>query len=247
MEQCFSPLDRNFYGRGDPTLTGDLAEEGRFAEGGRVVCTPKGSMDTHVLPLFIHHMNEFVRRFIPKTVFYLLTLDGCGSRKGAEWVQGALDAKCEVVLAPANTSHFVQPCDQDINKGFKLRIREVRDDLMHQNVTDTKSVRLKLMCGVEALQNISIEHCAISFAKTGLYRFQRDFAKRFQREIIEVMDNKSDGEHDDETADAQTLRLSLKICENRNREDPARVVQRLVTFLSRRRTTNSVLLGLQPP
>lgn len=117
---------------------------------------------------------------------------------------------------------------------------------MHQNVTDTKLVRLKLMCGVKAFQNISAEHCAVSFAKTGRYSFQRGFAKRFQREIIEVIDSKSDEEHDEKTVDAQTLRISLNISENKNREDPTRVVQRLVMFLARRRTTNSVLHGLQP-
>lgn len=123
MEQFFSPLDQNFYSRGNPALSGDLGQEGWFSKGGRVVCIPKGSMDMHVFHLFIHHKNEFVRQFAPTNVFYLPTLDVHGSRKGAEWVRFALDTKCEVAFAPANKSHFLQPCDQDIDKGFKLRIR----------------------------------------------------------------------------------------------------------------------------
>lgn len=72
----------------------------------------------------------------------------------------------------------------------------------HAPVTDTKSVRSKLMCGAKAFQSISVEHCAISFPKKGLCPFQRDSAKRLQLELIEVMDSHRDREHDEETADA---------------------------------------------
>lgn len=77
--------------------------------------------------------------------------------------------------------------------------------------------------------------------------FQRDFASRFKRDVIEVEDSESDFENSEETSDTRNLRISLRICENKNKDDPARVLQRLFIFLVKHRTTNSVLLGLRPP
>lgn len=65
-----------------PNQTGNIILEGWFSEGAMVVTTAKGSMYMKVLPLFIHHLNEFVRRFVSMDDLYLLTLDGHGSRKG---------------------------------------------------------------------------------------------------------------------------------------------------------------------
>lgn len=40
-----------------------------------------------ILPLFITHVNKFVRKILDEDVPYLLTLDGHGSRKGFAWVE----------------------------------------------------------------------------------------------------------------------------------------------------------------
>lgn len=186
ISNWFQPLQAHMYSNANGALIGNLISEGWFPEGGVVLCTEKGSMDMTVLPFFIKHLNTFVRQFVAPEVHYLLTLDGHGSRKGMEWVEECVNNNCEVVVAPANASHFLQPCDQAINKTFNRHIRDVRDELMKQRVTDTTSIGVKLMCGVRAFQQITIEDCASSFCKTGIFPFQRNFARRFK--LVAVID-----------------------------------------------------------
>lgn len=106
--------------------------------------------------------------------------------------------KCEAVLAPANTSHFLQPCDQDVNKTFQGRVRLVRDELTKYVITDTKSIGVKLMCGVCAFKEISAADCAMAFCKTGIYPFQRDFASRFRPAVIELDEDEDQETHTEE-------------------------------------------------
>lgn len=120
-------------------------------------------MDMTVLPLFITHLNTFVRKYVAGDTHYLMTLDGHSSRKGFEWVELCMKNKLEAVVAPANTSHFLQPCDQDVNKTFQGRVRLVRDELTKYVITDTKSIGVKLMCGVCAFKEISAADCAMAF------------------------------------------------------------------------------------
>ena len=84
-------------------------------------------MEMDILPAFLKHLNKFVRMFVPEETHYLLSLDGHGSLNGFEWVQECHKSRCEVVVSPANTSHFLQTCDQMINKKFNSAIRGIRD------------------------------------------------------------------------------------------------------------------------
>lgn len=109
----------------------------------------------NVLPLFLRHLNNFIRRFVPKDTNYFLTLDGHASRKGFDWVQLCSDVKCEAVLASANTLHFLQPCDQAINKTFRNRFRVVKDELMR--IASDRFVRQGYFLFIATLQTSFVQ------------------------------------------------------------------------------------------
>lgn len=192
-----------------------------------------------VLPLFMKHLDRFVRKYVNKDDHYVLTLDGHGSRKGFQWIEACMENKCEVVLAPANTSHFLQPCNQDIKKAFNKHVRELRDEPMKE-VAEVKSIGLKLMCGVKAYAQISVEKCVTSFCKTGIFPFQREFAKRFQAAVIEL-DKSTD---DDVPTESQVVECPREILLEVS--DPARTLQRLTILLQNNKTTNSIVMSLRP-
>ncbi len=55
---------------------------------------------------------------------------------------------CEVVQAPTNTSHFLQPCDQVVDKAFKGAVKDMTDEVTSMAIANKKAVQFKLMCGV---------------------------------------------------------------------------------------------------
>ncbi len=67
-------------------------------------------------------------------------------RIGFEWLDLCQKTNCEVVQAPANTSRFLQPCDQFVNKAFQGAASDVRDKVNSMAIVNTKSVQIKLMC-----------------------------------------------------------------------------------------------------
>ena len=131
-------------------------QENWFPRDGVIKCTEKGSMEMSVMPAFVKHLNAFVRSFLPQNETYLLSLDGHGSRNGAEWLDICAANKFEVVVSPANTSHFLQPCDQFVNKKFKTKMRGIRDEFAKSAILDTRSVRFNLICGVHAYNSITV-------------------------------------------------------------------------------------------
>ena len=131
----------------------------RNVRGGAIYTSEKGSMDSRCLLLFMEHLNVAVRKNAPPEKHFLLTLDNHGSRKGVEWVAKAEDINAEVVLLLANTTHFLQACDQYINKKFKCEMRNVRDALAKYGVIDHRQVSFRLACAVIAYNRVTVSDC----------------------------------------------------------------------------------------
>lgn len=239
MSSWFEPLDATQY-KGLPVEVREhTTRVGWFPKNGVVVCSENGSMDMNILPLFIQHINKFVRQFVPPETSYITTLDGHGSRKGIEWVELCTRNNCEVVLAPANTSHFMQPCDQDVNKTFATQVRSIRDELRKCAITDTKSIQVKLMCGSFAFKKVSVQDCVFAFCRTGLFPFQRNFAARFKAEVIDLCDS----DYNEMMSEASVVERAKEIlC---TVPDPSRALQRLTILLQNCHTTNDVIMGLR--
>lgn len=86
-------------------------------------------MEMEIIPKFIEHLDRFVRQVVPASKDYLLCLDGHSSRNGIEWLELAVEKKCQVVQSPSSTSQKLQPGDRDVNKSFQIIVRETRDQL----------------------------------------------------------------------------------------------------------------------
>lgn len=178
MTNWFLPLDNEVYKFGDGELR-KLTNRGWFPCDGHVAVSENGSMDMNIISIFIHHLNRFVRKFVPREKHYVLLLDGHSSRKGIDWLDLCEENGCEVVQSPANTSHFLQPCDRLVNKKFQHTVRETRDSLCLAAITDTKSMRFKFLCGVRGFEAISLADIRKSWEETGLWPMNFDFADRW--------------------------------------------------------------------
>lgn len=87
----------------------------------------KGSMEKGIIHFIIDHMHMKARKTFNECRSLLLFLDGHKSRGGFEWLEKGNKCKIEVIQAPANTSHFLQPCDPTMNKNFSDAVKCMRD------------------------------------------------------------------------------------------------------------------------
>ena len=164
----FEPLLPDVYCDKDG-IPHKLCENQWFPDNGVHKLTENGSMEMDILAAFIGHFNSFVRQFVHPSQNILLTLDGHSSRNGFERLRRCMRHNIDVVQAPANTSHVLQPCDKCFNKKFKDSIRETKSELDKMALTNTKTVKLKLMLGVIAHDAITGEDAKRSFRECGLF------------------------------------------------------------------------------
>ena len=144
-------------------------------------CTENGSVDMPTLPFTVDHIDSYVRRFVSRSQPLVLLLDEHSSREGIEWVRKPEQLNIILVILPAHTTHFLQPCDWDINKTFQTHIRRTRHDLLKLASTNVHSVAFKLMLAVAAHKQVTRDDVRSSFHKTGLspmdFRFCQTFAR----------------------------------------------------------------------
>lgn len=113
-----------------------------------------GSMEKPILAAAVKHINRLVRQFLPDEQ-YPICLDGHSSGKGTEWIEECVKSGCKAVIQPENTSHFLQPCDQSINKRFNEGMRELRDAFRRVGTVDTRLVNFNLACVINAYKRIT--------------------------------------------------------------------------------------------
>ena len=151
-------------------------------EEGVIKVTENGSMEMENFQAFITHISKHIQKIVGRQSV-LLTLDGHASRNGAGWIEECRRNYIDAVIAPANTSHFLQPCDQAVNKRFNTAMREFREAYVIQSNIDTREVKFNLACAVHSHEQITTMEITKGFAETGLHPFQLNFAQRFHRNI----------------------------------------------------------------
>lgn len=151
--------------------------------------TPNGSMQKDCIGFVISHIQRHKKSIVPAGEKLLLLLDGHGSRKGVDWLEKARDCDIEIVQLPANTSHFLQPCDNAINKAFKVGMRSTRDRIAAKSFVDFGDMRLKLMLGIGGFRSITRDVVQRAFARTGMWPMDLGFLKRFKP--VEKVSNSS--------------------------------------------------------
>ena len=140
-----------------------------------------GSCEKRLIKLIIEHVNGFVRRFVPENKRFCLTLDGHKSRNGIDWLHYCEEVGCEVVQLPSDTSHFLQACDNKVNKTFKTSIRSYRDVLSKNSTLDLCSVRVGLILGIFGFESVTERDIKDSFDNCGLWPMDYRFVQRFER------------------------------------------------------------------
>lgn len=225
-----------------------------FPHTGVIKLTENGSMEMPTMCAVVKHINNFVRHFV-KDEYYLLCLDGHSSRKGAEWVEECRDNRCEAVVSPANTSHFLQACDQTVNKRFKAALREIRDEFCKLGTYDTKQVNFNLACAIYAYEQITATDIVNSFRVTGVFPFDRDFPKRFQTEVERTAAKAEEEKNRIESSgpasrlqsvvlrksDSETMKEVLQVFNTK--AEASRKIQQISILLKQRETTNAILMA----
>jgi len=74
-------------------------------------------------------IEYYARKFLADGVPFALALDGYDSRKGWKWLEHCKEKNIEVIQSRADTSHFLQPCDQLVNLNFQQAVRTTRDTI----------------------------------------------------------------------------------------------------------------------
>ena len=138
-----------------------------------------GSLEKRLIKFVIEHVNRYVRKFFLAEDAYCLTLDGHSSREGWQWLQQCKNFNCAVVQSPSRTTHFLQPCDQQINKLYKKAMRNARENTAKDTHLDTRTVQCGLMVGTAAFHEISVDAIKKSLERTGLWPMDYRFLDRF--------------------------------------------------------------------
>ena len=185
MERWFQPLnDKVFKGAdGQPEW---FAREGWMPSGSVVTGTENGSMDQGTITAFAEHFNREVRKHVPQSQRVLLILDGHASRTGHDWLEICELYNISVVQLPANTTHFLQPNDDEVNKAFKRGVRTVRDSILHRALVDFGDMHLKLIMAVAGYRAITEDIIRTSFKNVGLWPMDYSFVLRLKKRDDEL-------------------------------------------------------------
>ena len=235
-----------------------------FPSDGVIAVSDKGSMTMELLPMFIRHFNRNARRYVNSGESIVITIDGHRSRNGVEWLQLCQQFSIEVVQAPANTTHFLQPCDSHILKSFKSSMRRLRDAFCTSNIMDTRAVNFKLAVGLAGYRGIKPWIVRKSFEDVGLfpmdYRFLNKFKKNTARSPGNIGENLTmskemgtDGSNTSEIS-AWTQRIPDRITADkvRNiavayRNRPSEMLELIATEMSNAQTANANVKSVEQP
>lgn len=107
-----------------------------------VYTSAQGSVTMEPMPYLVQHFDKFVPvlvlrekpiqqidKFVPVLVLrekpVLLLIDGNSARREENWITNCRQSKFCVVQLPANTSHFLQPCNESNNRIFETTTRAI--------------------------------------------------------------------------------------------------------------------------
>lgn len=213
-----------------------------------------GSMEMDILESAIKHIARNIREIVGNAKV-ILTLDGHASRNGVGWIEECRRQNIEAVIAPANTSHILQPCDKRVNKKFKSAGRTLRDAFLSIGNFDHRQVSFNLACAIHAFDAITSADIIESFRETGLFPFERNFGERFadahqnnlQRtsqslERLEQAGGNSTLQSVFKRKSDTTTLSTIKDILNSS-HGPSRTIQKISLVLRNAETANSILHG----
>lgn len=159
---------------------------------------------------------------------------------------------CEVVVSPANTSHFLQPCD---HKRIKIALNEFRNTMSQNTSLDTRKVGVNLACGVHGFESIATRDIQNAFATTGVYPLDEHFLLRFRPtvSVTSFLARKEQVrlEHANVSSRLPAVRqrhsdreITLRAAEIMNKNlGPSQTLQQLTLLIRNAETVNSILMA----
>lgn len=99
-------------------------------------------------------------------------------RESSGWMRP--EKNIEVVQLPANTTHFLQPCDLHVNKKISKGVKSRYDELKRICAVNMTAVRMKIIVGLGGLYNVSQDDIVRSFNECGLWPMNYRFTKKFE-------------------------------------------------------------------
>jgi len=181
----------------------------------------------------------------------LLLLDGHKSRKGIEWINLALQHNIEIVQSPANTSHYLQSNDQEVNLIMNRVGKNVRDVLVKESDISPTNINFKLVKGTHGYNAITEAVVKSSWEKTGLWPM--DF--RFVQIARDAWDGKAAQRAENEPLIDLTVQVRetdesivnrLAAIVNNDTETPERRLQQAALLLNNSSSANRILMKIEP-
>lgn len=134
------------------------------------------------MPFLVERISRYIKQFVPRHQPVVFLLDGHSSRKGINWVQYGERHNIVLVLLPANTTHFIQPCNNAISKTFQKTVRATRDTLLKMPQTNVHAMSFKLKLAVAVHAAISEDVLRNALVETEFWPVDYRFLNCFQKQ-----------------------------------------------------------------
>lgn len=110
-----------------------------------------------------------------------------------------------VVQLPANTSHFLQPCDSSINNRIKDTPREVRDIHVRAELYSNANIALTINLEVAGYRSLNTQLATQSFFNTGMWPMEFQFLDI----LCQILDTNSKVSGDSSQFHRKVLRMTM--------------------------------------
>lgn len=202
-------------------------------------------MTKGILSKYIEHFNEHVRRIVPEDVQVLLLLDGHKSRQGLEWIEAAVDEAIVVAQSPANTSHYLQAADQDINKIIQQSGRRAKEILSSMTIS-SENVQFKIIRCMIGYESVSENSVRQSWSKVGLWPMDFRFVG-IAREMWTGQNQESARQGLESAADSgrepdKSVVTRIKEIVNSSQISDERKMQQISIIIREAESANSILM-----
>lgn len=239
-------------------------QKGWFPSHGCVQMQGNGSIMTKdLMPIFLQHLRFQIDKTHPhlssKKVAVLTDGHSSRSRADVSWIEKARELSLVVALSPANTTHFLQACDQSVNRSLSQWVTATKEAMLANAMISVHTVQAKLIVAFESHKRLARSEIVKSWEDIGLfpmdYRFLKMFEEKFRaasqataeaRNKLAVREGTPESSHP-RKSDAD-IAAELRCILADGEESDAQKLQRVATQLQREKTTSSILQdALRPP
>ncbi len=152
-----------------------------------------------------------------------------------------------MIQAPSDTSHFLQPCDQNLNTVIKWSVKSLRDIMIARSCIDVSSVRVTLMHGVHGLAKADSFTISSIFDACGLWPMNFQFMNRFKYQTNTIRTQTS---LDDSAivsprrTDEEALQEVINISHQKQSSEES--LRNIAILLSQHNSVNKILVNVGP-